>query len=249
MYHVAVILTDAQKRIVWVNDDFTKITGYSLTEARGKKPGILLQGPETEQEAVMRIRQGLNNLTSFKEVITNYRKNGEKYPCKLIVHPIFDDRNQLVNYIAFEVDGDQVRDDSVIPLMQLEERYQSSSLRGVEEMRLFTRVQQLMENEMLYLDPNLSLKQLAEQLETNTKYLSQVINHFSGSNFQQYLNAYRINRFTSELNSGNFRHLTLFGLAQYCGFINKSTFFKVFKEMLGETPKSYMAKMSLANHN
>ena len=50
--NIAVILTNAQKRILWVNDDFTHITGYSLPEVVGKSPGGILQGPKTEPEAV-----------------------------------------------------------------------------------------------------------------------------------------------------------------------------------------------------
>ena len=56
--NIAVIVTDAQKNILWVNDDFTEITGYSFQEVQGKKPGSLLQGPHTEVEAVKRIRKG-----------------------------------------------------------------------------------------------------------------------------------------------------------------------------------------------
>ena len=43
--NIAVILTDATKKIIWVNDDFTYITGYSISEAMGKKPGELLLDP------------------------------------------------------------------------------------------------------------------------------------------------------------------------------------------------------------
>ncbi|MFN7118762.1 MAG: PAS domain S-box protein, partial [Saprospiraceae bacterium] len=49
--HIAVIVTDPERRILWVNEDFTYITGYSLSEVLGKKPSIL-QGPKSEREVV-----------------------------------------------------------------------------------------------------------------------------------------------------------------------------------------------------
>jgi PAS domain S-box-containing protein len=59
MNQIAVILTDAQRRILWVNRDFETITGYELGEVMGLNPGQVLQGPKTEPDAVERIRQGL----------------------------------------------------------------------------------------------------------------------------------------------------------------------------------------------
>ena len=76
MFQIAVILTDAKRRILWVNEDFTVITGYTYDEAIGRIPGDILQGPRSEQEAIEQIRAGLRDLVAVKANITNYRKNG-----------------------------------------------------------------------------------------------------------------------------------------------------------------------------
>ncbi len=237
--HIAVIITDTQRRILWVNDDFTAITGYTLSEVLGKKPS-LLQGPGTEAEAIRRIRKALEAQSSIKDELTNYRKNGEAYSCKLVIHPIFDHLKQLVNFIAFEVDGNKVKDDSNIPLLQLHGKYSSSSLKGIEELQLFDRLRSLMSNEKPYLNPDLTLKSIADRLATNTKYLSQVVNNQSGTNFQHFVNCYRVAEVQDKIRSGEFDNLTLFGIALQCGFKNKSTFYKVFKEVTGITPREYM---------
>ena len=62
MYQIAVILTDARRRILWVNEDFTQITGYTYEEVVGRVPGDLLQGQLTEEEAIEKIRSGLRNM-------------------------------------------------------------------------------------------------------------------------------------------------------------------------------------------
>ncbi len=237
--HIAVIVTDSDRRILWVNEDFTYITGYALTEVLGKKPSIL-QGPKSEREAVRRIRKGLESQMSIKDEITNYRKNGEEYPCRLVIHPIFNENRKLTNFIAFEVDGNAVQEDDKIPLLQLNEKYSSSSLKGIEEMKLYYQLKILMETEKLYLDPNLTLKEVADRLSTNTKYLSQVVNHHIGTNFQNFLNEFRVSEAKDKIMQEEFNNLTLFGIALQCGFKNKSTFYKVFKEITSITPREYI---------
>mgnify|MGYP006289813381 CR=1 FL=1 len=237
---IAIILTNSQRRIIWVNDGFTKITGYTLTEAMGRSPGRLLQGPGTERETVERIRKNLATQAPFKDEIINYRKNGEEYVCRLVIHPIFNERQELTNFIAFEVDGDEIPDETDLSLLNLENKYSSSSLKGAKEMKLYQRLRRFMEEEKPYLDPDLTLRSVADRLASNTKYLSQVVNHYAGDNFQYFLNTYRVEEVLKKICDERFRHLTLFGIALQCGFKNKSTFYKVFREVTGVTPLTYL---------
>lgn len=238
--NIAVILTDPQQRIIWVNDDFTAITGYSLGEAIGRIPGKILQGPKTEPEVIERIRKAIQQRIPWRDQLTNYRKSGEPYPCKLVIHPVFDRNQELTNFIAFEVDGSLVSDDQDIPLMNLNEKYRSSSLRSIDEIKLYDQLKQLLETDKLYLNPELSLKTVADLLNTNTKYLSQVVNHQAGVNFQQFINLYRVKEAKHKIVKDSFSNLTLYGIALQCGFKNKSTFYKVFKEVTGYTPKDFV---------
>lgn len=242
MFQVAVILTNAERRILWVNQDFEKITGYRYDEVIGKSPGSILQGPDSEKGAIERIRNGLSSGVPFKEELTNYRKNGESYLCKLLIHPIYNSVQELVNFLAFEVDGSQVADEEELPLMQLNNRYETSSLRGLDEVELFERINHVLEEDCVYLDPDLSLKKLADIVDTNTKYLSQVINRFSTCNFLTFINNFRVECVKKRIKNGDHRDLTFYGVAQECGFKNKSTFYKVFRDHTGVTPNVYSRK-------
>lgn len=242
MPHIAVILTDASKRILWVNEDFTHITGYAVSEVIGKKPGALLQGPATEQDVVQRIRKSLDQKNPLREVITNYRKNGEAYLCKLVIHPIFDNNRELINFIAFEIDATQAPTDADIPLLNFPDKYRTSSLKGLDEVRLYEKLKETVEHHRLYLDPQLTLKRMADKLATNTKYLSQVVNHQTGLNFQQFINQYRVEEAKKKITDEHFHNLTLYGIALQCGFKNKSTFYKVFKEVTHLTPKEFIQR-------
>jgi PAS domain S-box-containing protein len=238
--NIAVILTDPNQRIIWVNEDFTSITGYSLGEAIGRIPGKILQGPKTEQAARDRIRKAIQSRISYKDQLINYRKNGEPYTCKLVIHPIFNKKQELTNFIAFEINGDVTLDESSIPLLNLSDKYKSSSLHGVDEIKLYYQLKRLIESEKLYLSAELTLKKVADLLNTNTKYLSQVVNHQAGYNFQQFINFYRIGEAKHKIVKDSLSNLTLYGIALQCGFKNKSTFYKVFKEVTGLTPKDYV---------
>lgn len=235
---VAVILTDSERRIQWVNDDFTNITGYTFEDVIGQKPSIL-QGRNTTKSSIEHIRKGLESLTPFKADIVNYRKDGEEYLCRLIIHPIFNIDDELTNFIAFEVDGDKT-DDRQISLMQIRRRYHNSGLDNLKEIELFAKLTILFERQKIYLNPNLKLGDIAKKLKTNSKYLSQVVNNQTNNNLIHYVNLYRIEEAKRKIISDEYLHLTTYGVAQTCGFKNKSTFYKVFKEITNMTPKDYI---------
>jgi YesN/AraC family two-component response regulator len=157
-----------------------------------------------------------------------------------VIHPIFNKNQELTNFIAFEVNGDITLDESSIPLLNLSDKYKSSSLHGIDELKLYNQLKRIIESEKLYLSAELTLKKVADSLNTNTKYLSQVVNHQAGYNFQQFINLYRIEEAKHKIVKDSLSNLTLYGIALQCGFKNKSTFYKVFKEVTGLTPKDYV---------
>lgn len=101
----AVIVTDAAGRIEWANTAFTTLTGYSLGEARGHKPGHLLQGPLTDAATVARIKELLASRQPFRDVeLLNYTKDGRSYWISLDIEPIFDEDGVLQRFFAIERD-------------------------------------------------------------------------------------------------------------------------------------------------
>lgn len=100
----AVIITDKNGLILWSNEGFTKITGYTLEEVKGKKPGTFLQGKDTNPEHIRKVREGIASGKSFSQEILNYSKTGVAYWIDLMITPIFDDKNELINFIAIETD-------------------------------------------------------------------------------------------------------------------------------------------------
>lgn len=99
-----VIITDAEGKAIWVNHGFEKLTGYTLEEVRGKVPGLLLQGPETDPQTVARIRENLRKKEPFTEEILNYTREGRPYWIRLYITPLVDQLNRITHFLAIELD-------------------------------------------------------------------------------------------------------------------------------------------------
>ncbi|MDF9798068.1 PAS domain S-box-containing protein [Catalinimonas alkaloidigena] len=97
----ALVVTDSQQTICWVNDGFTQMTGYPASFALGRRP-VFLQGKNTSPETKALIRQKLVQKKFCAADIVNYRKNGEEYLCHVEIHPVFDNQNQLAHFLALE---------------------------------------------------------------------------------------------------------------------------------------------------
>lgn len=96
-----ILLTDAQQRIQFVSQGFSRLTGYEPDEALGKSPAFL-QGNETSPETKQRIKTDLRSRNLFKGDLLNYRKNGETYWCHVEILPLHDTTNTITHYMAFE---------------------------------------------------------------------------------------------------------------------------------------------------
>lgn len=99
-----VIITDKNHCIEWVNNAFERISGYTLGEIKGRKPGDFLQGPETDPVQVGYMRSQLRKQKSFETELINYRKDGTKYWISLQVQPIFDGHGNLQEYFSIQSD-------------------------------------------------------------------------------------------------------------------------------------------------
>lgn len=99
-----VVITGADKKIEWVNEAYTDLTGYTLDECKGLSPGALLQGPETNQETILNIRKALNDGGTYKGEILNYSKHGEKYWLQISIEPVHNSVGDVVKFVAIETD-------------------------------------------------------------------------------------------------------------------------------------------------
>lgn len=103
----AVILTDAKGRIEWVNDGFTRLTGYALAEVLGRTPGSCLQGSGSDLETVRRMSELIREGQGFRERVLNVAKDGISYWVLIDAEPIHNADGVVTNFMAIERDVTQ----------------------------------------------------------------------------------------------------------------------------------------------
>lgn len=104
-----VIIADHEGRVEWVNDAFIRKTGYTLAEVVNRKPGELLQGPNSDPVTVATIRQLLREGRSFQCEILNYTKSREEYWVAVHISPIFDAEGNVERFVSIQTDITELR--------------------------------------------------------------------------------------------------------------------------------------------
>jgi AraC-like DNA-binding protein len=99
----------------------------------------------------------------------------------------------------------------------------------------------VMQQERLYLNPELTLTDFAQRLETHSKLISAVINEAFQKNFNDFVNEYRVNIFKEKVSDPRLKHLTLLAIAFECGFNSKSTFNRAVKRITGKMPSAFLS--------
>lgn len=100
----AVIISDAESKIVWVNDAFTKISGYKLEEIIGIESSTFLLGPESEESVIKYVQSMVPKKIPFVFEILNYHKTGRKYHVRVQVQPLFDEVGNFQQYFQLQTD-------------------------------------------------------------------------------------------------------------------------------------------------
>ncbi len=105
----AVIFTDAQRKIVWANEGFTRLTGFSLEEVRGKSPGHLLQFEKTDAAVVAQMRAALVAGGDFSGELLNRGRDGREYWLSIEIQALHDPTGKLAGFMAIETDVTELK--------------------------------------------------------------------------------------------------------------------------------------------
>jgi methyl-accepting chemotaxis protein len=100
----SVLITDKRGLVEYVNPGFEKLSGFTLAEVKGKKPGAFLQGEQTDKDTVKRISQKLKAKEPFYEEILNFDKSGVPYWIVLSVNPTYDEKGNHTGFVGVSSD-------------------------------------------------------------------------------------------------------------------------------------------------
>ena len=99
-----VVVTDLEGRIEWVNDAFTRLTGWALEEIEGKRPGDFLEGPHTDPETRARMARAIAAREPFECEVVHLARSGRQYWVHIEWRVMQDEAGQPSGYVAVQTD-------------------------------------------------------------------------------------------------------------------------------------------------
>jgi AraC-like DNA-binding protein len=103
-----------------------------------------------------------------------------------------------------------------------------------------SKLNKMLDEEKVYLQPKLSLEQLGNELKLQPRYISSIIQSHYQQSFTHLINNYRVKEVLRKINDPQEKNKTLLALALESGFNSKSSFNQIFKEYTGKTPSSFL---------
>jgi PAS domain S-box-containing protein len=166
----AVVLTDVQGKTTWVNKMFTQISGYRLDEVKGRSPGSVLQGEDSDPQTIRDISNALKDKQGFNTEILNYHKNGTPYWLQINCQPLHE-QNKLVGFMAIQTNITDIK------RLEKERQLQQELLERTEEMAKLGGWQlDLLTNKVIWSDVVYNIHELPVGSEIN---LENALNFYS----------------------------------------------------------------------
>ncbi len=132
----------------------------------------------------------------------------------------------------------------IIPDIFISIKYKNAELPYAIQQRYVTKLKGYMDTQKPYLNSELSLNSLADEMSISPKHLSQIINNSFQQNFYHYINSYRIEECRKLLSDKAYNQYTILSIAFKSGFNSKNTFNSAFKRNTGMTPTEFRKRQS-----
>ena len=123
-------------------------------------------------------------------------------------------------------------------------KYSGSTLKEDEASVYVEKLIEYMRLKKPYLNPELTLTQLASDIDITTHHLSQIINEQFKLNFFEYINQFRVEEVKSRIHNPKFENYSLLGIALDSGFNSKSSFNRIFKKFTNQTPSQFKSTVA-----
>lgn len=122
-------------------------------------------------------------------------------------------------------------------------KYKTSSLNTERVEVYITQLHSLFEVDKVFINNKLTVNDVANEMNIPRQHLSELFSVHLNTNFQDYLNSFRVEEFIRNLQNPDYENLTLLGIAKEVGFNSKTSFYTTFKKVKGMTPLEYKKQM------
>ncbi len=129
-----IVITDKDANVQWANPAFEKLTGFKINEISGKNPKEFISSKKQTKEFYSQMWETILNKKPWKGELINKKKDGTLYDEELIITPVLDENNEIINFIAIKQD---ISHRKIIALKKQEKEklfYQQSKMASMGEM-------------------------------------------------------------------------------------------------------------------
>ncbi len=142
-----------------------------------------------------------------------------------------------IGFYGFKINNDTISRLSFIDAENTEKQIVTAEMQVI-----FEDIKAFMQSSKCYTNSDISLSSFSKQLDLHPNKVSAVINTITKSSFRDFINAYRLEAFKSQIDSYDFESKTIIGLAYDVGFNSKSSFNRAFKKFNDVSPSEYIQK-------
>ena len=227
--------------------DLTKVGGTTLAHAALGNKSKVEEGIRSLEAMLQTETMGsaLNFLIQCHTILGNYDKamelieQGLQFRLSLILlmytEPLMKPLRTNARFMEIMNEALGLGDQLKTP----KRKYKQALFEKAELDNYKLQLEHIMVEETPYLEPGLSLRDLAEMINLPPNHMSQLLNEGFDKNFAEFVNTYRIETFKTKVADPTLRHLTILALAYESGFNSKTVFNTFFKKMTGKTPKAF----------
>jgi AraC-like DNA-binding protein len=165
-------------------------------------------------------------------------------PFLLLMIYIFFQRNAQ---IMVELESDNLLDTSIEIDVKNQQNKQSSPITDEKREILKNQMIDYIETERVFLQKDLTIYDVAKALNTNSNYISNILNNMLDCNFVTFINSYRIDEAKKIVVSKDYSNYTIEAISEIVGFNSKSAFNNAFKNRVGITPSDYKKQNNKSN--
>jgi AraC-like DNA-binding protein len=155
-------------------------------------------------------------------------------------YKLANNKEAIYNLLNTDLDvspaGLQIAENSLTEQNIAPEEYKESITAGN---LYFQKLELLCKEQHIYTDSTLNREKVAEKLGISAGYVSQIVNAVTGDNFANYINQYRVEAVKEMISDAEYENYNLLAMGLESGFTSKTTFYKAFKKVTGQTPNEY----------
>ena len=157
--------------------------------------------------------------------------------------------NEILEKVSIEEGkkiADTIFDEKKIDVQYEKIKYEKSKINSDEVSAIQKKLNVLIQTEKTYIDPELTLSDLAQKINVHPNTLSQIINSAEQKNYYEYINDLRVEEFKKLIAIPDNQKFTLLSLSFECGYNSKTAFNRNFKKNTGHSPSDYLKQMNIS---